>query len=65
MTTRVRMLTGIAGTVEGRYTDVRRDDVIDVDNDTRAEIWIGQKLCVPVDPNTPISAQPKDPRAHF
>jgi hypothetical protein len=54
---RVKMLTPIQGTVEGRYDGVSYGDVIDIDNDARAEIWIGQKMCVAVDPNTPITGR--------
>jgi hypothetical protein len=63
--TRVRMSIPIAGVVEGRYDGVKPGDVIEVDSDARAEIWIAQKLCVAVDPNTPTTARPKDPAAHY
>ncbi len=66
MSTRVRMRLGISGAVEGgTYENVCPGDVIDVQDD-RARIWIQQKLCIPVDPSTPITtARLKGPSAHY
>jgi hypothetical protein len=57
--TRVRMLTPIRGTVEGRYDGVAYGDIIDVDLDARAQLWIAQKMAVAVDPDTPTTGRLK------
>ncbi len=58
------MRTGIAGTVESIYCDIKPGDIIDVNAD-RAAIWIAQKFCEAVDPNTPVTGRLKDPAAHY
>jgi hypothetical protein len=57
---RVKMLRAIMAVVEAKYVDVQPGDVIDIDLDARAEIWIAQKLAVAVDPNTPTTARLKE-----
>jgi hypothetical protein len=43
---------------------VRPGDIIDVD-DHRAAIWISQKLCEAVNPNTPTTGRLKTTPAHY
>ena len=59
------MLAPISGIVESRYDGVQPGDVIEVALDSRAELWISQKIAVAVDPNTAIRARLKDVGAHF
>jgi hypothetical protein len=63
---KVKMLIPVSGVVESIYQDVQPGDVIDIPLDSRAKLWISQKLAVAVDPNTACTARPKDTSpAHY